>query len=240
LRLNTHINNPRLPQAAGDSFNHTKRQKLPMNIRSTFPLTVSLSKILLTAIILASFGLVPVAQAQITLSFVYDPGTNTTTASYSGSWATFSQTGSGTYGSFGLIVDNRDFVNVDGDVITDQGTAALAGTVPWIQNYSPTGHSGDAFGFQVGSSNYDAPASYIAGTNLSGQLVFADTTLADLGFDASEIANGGSFVGGGNTVNWTASVAAVPEPATYAVFFGAGALVCAAYRNRRRLRLGSC
>lgn len=57
--------------------------------------------------------------------------------------------------------------------------------------------------------------------------------LADLGFDAGEIASGGTLSGTGGTVNWTASVLAVPEPSSFALLAGGLALGAVVARRRR-------
>lgn len=83
---------------------------------------------------------------------------------------------------------------------------------------------------------YMGPANYNAATEVAGSMDFAGRDLAELGFDASEIANGGTIVldtaGGNVNVNWSAE--AIPEPSviTLCALFGGGMLFI-----RRRLMM---
>ena len=64
------------------------------------------------------------------------------------------------------------------------------------------------FGFSQAGNMY-APVGYTQGDNLSGNMVFNSTTLANLNLSDGQSGIMGS---GGNAVNWSAS--SVPEPSS--------------------------
>ncbi|MCF7686992.1 MAG: PEP-CTERM sorting domain-containing protein [Cephaloticoccus sp.] len=180
-------------------------------------------------LLLVSLWLAPTARAQFTLDFVYDPGTDTTTATYAGAWNTFSGSSYNDGPLLSLSTDGIRAQNLTYSLILN---TTLSDPVPWT-NATISNHTGDSWGF---NANYIfASFGYLAGTQLSGTLTFVGSNLADLGFDETEISNGGVLGSGAYTVTWTAT--AVPEPATYAVLLGILVLGCAVYRNRRG-RLG--
>jgi hypothetical protein len=90
--------------------------------------------------------------------------------------------------------------------------------------------SGDSFGFNA-STVYGPASGFDGNTPIVGSLTYFETSLEALGFDETEIANGGTLSGAGGTVNWTATV--VPEPSTYAGIFGCIALGFAVIRRKR-------
>jgi len=178
-------------------------------------------------LLLISLCFAPIAQAQFTLDFVYNPGTDTTTATYAGAWNTFSGS---SYNDGPLLSFSTDGIRAQNSTYSLIVNTTLSDPVPWT-NATISNHTGDSWGF---NSNYIfASFGYVAGTHLSGTLSFVGSNLAELGFDETEITNGGVLGSGAYTVTWTAT--AVPEPMTYAVILGLVVLGCAGYRNRRIL-----
>jgi len=197
--------------------------KVPSALRQSVVLKNSMPVILL----LISLCFAPIAQAQFTLDFVYNPGTDTTTATYAGAWNTFSGS---SYNDGPLLSFSTDGIRAQNSTYSLIVNTTLSDPVPWT-NATISNHTGDSWGF---NSNYIfASFGYVAGTHLSGTLSFVGSNLAELGFDETEITNGGVLGSGAYTVTWTAT--AVPEPMTYAVILGLVVLGCAGYRNRRIL-----
>jgi len=197
--------------------------KVPSALRQSVVLKNSMPVILL----LISLCFAPIAQAQFTLDFVYNPGTDTTTATYAGAWNTFSGS---SYNDGPLLSFSTAGIRAQNSTYSLIVNTTLSDPVPWT-NATISNHTGDSWGF---NSNYIfASFGYVAGTHLSGTLSFVGSNLAELGFDETEITNGGVLGSGAYTVTWTAT--AVPEPMTYAVILGLVVLGCAGYRNRRIL-----
>ena len=151
--------------------------------------------------------------ADISLVFEYNQQTDTTTATYSGNWGTFVIEGtnliggnwSGMYPQGFLSLENSTSYSVDFSVPVNGGA-----DLPWDNVTSLiTGRTGDNFGFRTDTlGNIYAPAGYVAGTAISGTLVFAGSDLSELGLSPSD--SGIISVGGtGNDIHLT-----VPEPAT--------------------------
>jgi hypothetical protein len=191
---------------------------------------VALKKNARAILLLASLSLAASARADFQLDFVYDPVTGATTASYLGSWGSWAgavhdspSTSAGiTPGGLAHFAGTNDYL------LTSTFTGA---TIPWSVNTSSSGFSGASWGF--GPGIVDAPYGYTANTVISGTIVFAGMNLTAFGFDATEIANGGTVGSGNFIVHWTASNA-IPEPATSAAMLGVSALGLAWSLRRQR------
>lgn len=92
---------------------------------------------------------------------------------------------------------------------------------------------GAFFGFD--SHSLYAEPGYDQGDSILGSLIFSGSGLSDLGFDATEIAHGGSFGPVSNLVTWSASVAAVPEPASFGAVIGLFVLAFCGFGRRRNI-----
>jgi len=166
---------------------------------------------LITALALAS-----VVSADMSLDFVYESTTDTTTVSWNGAMGVNS-TGTANLSSprTYLMAHILEGVGNVGSVsyIAMDATA----NTPW-DDISATAYGSNFTGdnWRFDSNNYIGPASFIDTTEVDGSMDFVGSNLAELGFDATEIANGGTFIldtaGGDVNVNWSAS--SVPEPAT--------------------------
>ncbi len=159
--------------------------------------------------------------AEINLVFSYEPDTDTTTLSYSGVMGVDHTTDAvsdqprnslGGYVSGGEIfyLENQPVGNVSYIMLDNPTTGA-----PWaLSSFYPSEMSGDTLRFD--SILLMGPQDFTAATEISGWMKFSGKDLTELGFDATEIANGGLFTldtaGGNVDVAWVAST--VPEPAT--------------------------
>lgn len=176
--------------------------------------------------------LVSAAQAQITLNFVYNSGTDTTTATYSGSWGSYTQ--AATFSPTTTSLTSGGGNAFDGSLSGYSSSGSFTGaSLPWTSEVA-IGHTGDSFAFNC-SAIYTA-AGYTAGTQIDGSLIFSGSDLSDLGFNATEIANGGTLGSGLNLVTWSASVAAVPEPASFSAVIGLFVLIFSTFGRRRNVR----
>lgn len=153
------------------------------------------------------------ASADIYLVFEYDQQTDTTMATYSGSWNTFQIDYTNPIGGNWSVMYPDRFISFEygTSYSMDAGVSVNDGaSLPWNNVTSLiTGRTGDNFGFGSDSAgNLYAPAGYVAGTAISGTLIFAGSDLTDLGLSTSdsEII---SVAGVGNDIHL-----AVPEPAT--------------------------
>ena len=182
-----------------------------------------------------ALGATSAAHAAIDLSFEYNPSTGDTVAHYSGTWDAFSD-GSG--GGTSTTISHITFYAIPTQNGNTSYRSYLGGGVdfapnessyPWV-SAAATGTTGEAFGFNE-NSVYGPITGFTPSTPIEGTMTFINSTLTTLGFDASEIANGGSLTGAGGTVNWSASV--VPEPSTYAAIFGCVALGFTVIRRKR-------
>lgn len=170
----------------------------------------------------AMLASVQFSQGVITLSFVYDPDTTTTTATYSGSWDAFSQTS--TWNSNLRQIYTEGFTSTfagGGTYAIDLGRP-INGPFSW-GNINATSSTGDDFAFNT--SNIIAPLGYSAGNPINGSLIFSGSNLTALGLFNGEI---GTYTGSGNTVNYTASI--IPEPSAL-LLVACGSLL--AFRWRR-------
>lgn len=219
--------------------------------------TTLLKKFLPLFLVAGALALVPRANASFQLSFVYDPITGATTATYYGSWATFEDSVFSKQGET-LGLTRRSFFRRDGgswdyatrgirgeNVITTEGEDGHIINdlsymyYPWdISGYrKPDYISGDSFGFD-GLYRY-APVGYVASTLLSGYMIFEGKDLASLGFSPENINASGilpAFSGNaGNDVYWsTSDGSVVPEPASFGLLIGTTALGFGLWRIRRR------
>ncbi|GAB5559340.1 MAG: hypothetical protein SynsKO_09870 [Synoicihabitans sp.] len=182
--------------------------------------------------------MVSVAQAQILLKFVYNSGTDTTTATYSGSWGDYTDA-EAVINSTAMSISASSFTSYGGSRGFDgtDNTSFHGLTMPWNLE-TATGRTGDTFGFSSGASSgfLFAEPGYTQGTSIDGSLIFSGSDLTELGFDETEIANGGTLGSGSNLVTWSASVAAVPEPASFGALIGLIVLVFSAFGRRRDVR----
>lgn len=166
--------------------------------------------------------LVPLTgSAIINLTFTYDEGTNTTTASYSGTWDVSANTGGFVISS---VFDSTNFRR--GDSIFAgiyNETSGIASPYPW-GTATPTDATGDVFGFN--DFNVVGPQNFTDSTPIVGSLIFAEMTLEELGLTPG---TSGTLSGDAGTVEWSA----VPEPAAYAALFAVGVLGIACWRRRK-------
>lgn len=205
----------------------------------------SMSRSVVILIALLAIGLGHKSSAQVTMDFVYDPGTGDTTITYGGSWLVYTATNTGLTGGAdisylfnsaslegGTLL--RDGVGYEFMRVTDHSPT---GSIPWDGNsQSTTNVSGDYVGWQIhvnSHTDFYAVASYTAGDTLSAIAIFENTSLGDLGFDSGELSTGTGTISwvNGNSVVWTAT--AVPEPSTYAAIFGGLVLVGTMFARHR-------
>ncbi|MDO6416477.1 PEPxxWA-CTERM sorting domain-containing protein [Sphingomonas sp. BIUV-7] len=97
---------------------------------------------------------------------------------------------------------------------------------------SASAATGDAFGLNYGLNGINVPVNYISGTQLAGTATFLNQTIAGLHLTA------GSYVFSSSSANDTLTInvgplAAVPEPATWAMMVGGFGLLGAAMRRRK-------
>ena len=88
----------------------------------------------------------------------------------------------------------------------------------------PSSISGDPFGLYQNS--LVLPDGWISGSQISGQMTWANTTLDNLGYDSSQ-----DHVWTLRGTNDTITMIIVPEPATYGLILGFIALIFAGYRK---------
>ncbi|HVZ64706.1 MAG TPA: hypothetical protein VG936_09065 [Lacunisphaera sp.] len=200
-----------------------------MSISAALRLVFVASKHLPPLFVLTLVGFAPLARADIQLDFVYDPLTGATTATYSGSWGAWTGAIQDTGASGGISATGIAHYGSQSSYINT--SVFLGATIPWTANTTSSGFSGDAWGFNSG--RVIAPSTYLANGTINGSLTFAGMDLATFGFDATEIANGGTIGSGSYIVHWTASTTAIPEPATNALLFGLAVVGFAVCRNRR-------
>ena len=183
-------------------------------------------------------GLAPQLNAEIDLTFTWN-GEGRIDLEWNGEWAAFPETARDNafpaiytelhpdYAIFGQ--NSLDYVQTD---------LSLDGTVPWsssVNNWELAAGS-DAFGFTVTGLLY-GNIGFGEGDTLIGSAFKDDfLTLTTLGFTSNAAGQSGNFNVGGQTINWSTAVSAtpVPEPSTYAVFAGIGALLLAGYRRPKR------
>lgn len=174
------------------------------------------------------------ASADIQLDFVYDPETNITTATYYGTWDV-SATGGGlvTFPSVFFTGTSANAQTSGIDIGFNSEAGISSAFYPWSETTQPSGsgHLGDNFGFAF--DTVWGPVGFTDTTIISGSVMFEELTLSALGFDENEILFGGMLTGSAGTVNWTASVAAVPEPSSFALLFGL-VIMGAVFVRRRR------
>lgn len=186
--------------------------------------------VLLVVLLLVTLGLGPVARADFQLDFVYNPITGATTASYSGSWGSWSGAIQDTGASGGISETGFAHYGSQSSYIN---TAVFSGaTIPWSANTTSSSMTGDAWGFT--GTRVIAPYNYTANTVISGSLVFSGLDLTILGFDATEIANGGTIGSGNFVVHWTAS-SPIPEPGSDSLCLGLIALGALVRLRARRV-----
>ena len=178
-----------------------------------------MKKIMPPVALLAVLSLALTARAQITLAFVYNSTTGNTVASYTGNWNGATFTPNGTNSGALFKIDPSFFAAEPVGSTSISSGVPLFGTAPWNTVTADSG-TGDFLAF-TGDIVY-AQGGYTSGSPLAGSLTFVGKGLAALGFDASEIANGGVLGSGGTAVTWSAS--AIPEPSTYALCCGCLAL----------------
>ena len=184
-------------------------------------------------------GFTPTAKAQISLEFVEQAGS--TTVTWSGAWSVWGSI-SGTFPASTLNMSPKSFnmLGASGELF-EMRTASNSGsaTIPWIDAAAdPTSFSGDSWGFEISGNNLNtfayAPSGYIQNDALNGSATFLNRSLSQLGFDASEIANGGTITIQGTVITWSAT-SAVPEPGAFAFIAGIVILGSAAFRRRPRV-----
>ncbi|MBT3277876.1 MAG: PEP-CTERM sorting domain-containing protein [Phycisphaerales bacterium] len=160
--------------------------------------------------------------AEINLLFSYDSDSDTTTLSYSGvmgvdhttdGYSSQTRNSLGGYVSGGEVnvLENQPVGNISYVGLDSPTTGAPWATPGYLY---PSENSGDALRFD--GSMLMGPQDFTATTEISGWMKFSGKDLAELGFDASEIANGGLFTldtaNGDVDIAW--AVETVPEPAT--------------------------
>ena len=172
------------------------------------------------------------AQAAIQLNFVYNSVTDITIATYSGTWDVSSERSAVDGGLSSLFL----FFEARSGGEGGESWHGITGPYPWQSYGQGFSREGDYFSF--GYTKVWGPTNFTPSTVINGSLTY-DTgiDLADLGFDADEIANGGTLTGSAGTVNWTASVSAVPEPSTHLLMLGGIALLAS---RRRRTAPSRC
>ncbi|MGJ8658110.1 MAG: PEP-CTERM sorting domain-containing protein [Akkermansiaceae bacterium] len=156
--------------------------------------------------ILFYIGAINIGSSSMTLSWVYDESTMSTTVIYSGSWDIFSEdilTGTPT----SHVVDS-DFFFIGQANYEFTLDDKFSDTFSWV-TASVTSTTGDAFGFDNQFALY-SPENYNAGENISGSATFAGTDLTALSLNDGET---GSYTSDlGNIVNY--SVTSIPEPSS--------------------------
>ncbi|WP_309398774.1 PEP-CTERM sorting domain-containing protein [Cerasicoccus maritimus] len=159
------------------------------------------------------------ASAVIELTISYDTDLNSVTMSYTGSLDSYSLVANEA-GDYWSISDDQglrslsDYSYSSGGVDTPYPWDGLPdGTVLEADSFE-----GMSFGFST--TQFYAPENYTAGDYIVGDITFDSITLADLGLSNGD---SGVLTGSGNTINWTATLAAepiIPEPSTYALITG--------------------
>ena len=92
----------------------------------------------------------------------------------------------------------------------------------------PTQISGDAFG--IFQNSLVLPDDWTSGSNISGQMTWANTSIASLGVDTSQV-HTWKLRGTGDTI----TMSVVPESSSYALLLGSLVLVLLAYRRQYAL-----
>jgi len=164
------------------------------------------------------------ASAIITVEIDYSVSTGDTVVTYSGEWLSFSNQLSLSGASQSAFEANGVY-NLNGDY--EYNGTAFPTPLPWAAA-TVTGSTGDDFGFD--HFGYYAEAGYTNGQSISGTLTLGGTSLEDLGLTDGQF---GSITNGSETVNWTASGGAVPEPSTYGLLAGLSVLGAMLLRRRR-------
>jgi hypothetical protein len=91
--------------------------------------------------------------------------------------------------------------------------------------FEPTQTSGDAFG--IFQNSLVLPDDWTSGSNISGQMTWANTSLESLGVDISQV-HTWTLRGTGDTI----TMSAVPEASSYALLLGSLALGVVALRRQ--------
>lgn len=187
---------------------------------------------------LASAGICGATNAQAAVTLAIDQVGSNVVASYSGSWNTWTQSGSLDLGDtriarigdqFGegflaLGAAQESFYN-QATVTRDSGSWTLIET-------QADSFTGDPFGFRVdgsGSSFMYAPAGYTAGSTFNGSMTFNNTDIAAMGFTPGET---GRFTADGTAINYSV---AVPEPATIGMLAVGSVAAGLGFVRRRRV-----
>ena len=90
---------------------------------------------------------------------------------------------------------------------------------------NPTETSGDAFG--IFQNSLVLPDDWISGSNVSGQMTWANTSLESLGIDTSQV-HTWTLRGTGDTI----TMSVVPESSSYSLLLGSLVLGLIAYRRK--------
>ena len=128
-----------------------------------------------------------------------------------GGWRTFA-------GSYVVVNSSSSSPFLDGPRL---GSGSGFGTG---EESEPTQISGDAFG--IFQNSLVLPDDWTSGSEISGQMTWANTSLASLGVDSSQV-HTWTLRGTGDTITMV-----VPEPSSYALLLGGLALGLVAIRRR--------
>jgi hypothetical protein len=172
------------------------------------------------------------ADADVIITFT-DDGTHTT-AAFSGSVDTGplgAPTGSGVLQPTSIISPTTGLFAYGGSVDRWEGVTFSSPTTGYGSTGSLLGQTlgGDEFQFNASSGRLELPTGYVSGTSITGALLFAGVTVADLGIAPSVYT-----FGEGQTIS--VGTAAVPEPSTIVMLL-TGGLGLATYRIRRKRTL---
>ena len=120
------------------------------------------------------------------------------------------------------VVDNSSSNSpfYDGPKLGTAGRGFGTGTA-----FNPTETSGDAFG--IFQNSLVLPDDWTSGSNISGQMTWANTSIASLGVDASQV-HTWTLRGTGDTI----TMSVVPESSNYALLLGSLVLGLLAYRRQ--------
>jgi hypothetical protein len=175
------------------------------------------------------FGSVNAAYAIIYVTVTYDTETNKTIVVTSGSWDSFTKTGSVGYEGFsGIGPDHFYAVDSDEDtwIANNQGLTLSSGSaLPAAGSFSFNYEDrGDRWGFT--SALLYAPVNYVSGDQINTEHYFNGDAFGIL----SNPNQGGTYTGGANTLIWST----VPEPATTVALSGFAVLLFCLWRRKFR------